>query len=169
VRDYLRQTGREDAWIELQGYVYGARMHDALPFPGVSEFFMRCVRRDVTLCIISHKTRYPFRGRMYDLHRAAHEWLERYGFYDPAQIGLSPDQVYFELTNQGKLDRIALGGCNYFIDDLPEFLAEPGFPAGVERILFDPNDTYQTNHQIHRITSWVEVEGFFICGRETFP
>ena len=26
VRDHLRRAGREDAWIELQGCVYGARL-----------------------------------------------------------------------------------------------------------------------------------------------
>ena len=30
-----------------------------------------------------------------------------------------------------KLQRIAQQGCTHFLDDLPELLAEPGFPAGV--------------------------------------
>ena len=41
VRDYLRHGGKEDAWTELQGHVYGARMGEAPPFPGVIEFFVR--------------------------------------------------------------------------------------------------------------------------------
>jgi len=36
VRDYLRRQGREDTWIELQGYVYGNRFREAQPFPGVT-------------------------------------------------------------------------------------------------------------------------------------
>ncbi len=34
VRDYMRANGAEDAWTELQGYVYGPRMLDAAPFAG---------------------------------------------------------------------------------------------------------------------------------------
>lgn len=157
VRDYLRQCGKEDIWTELQGYVYGACMKDATPFPGMLEFFVQCKQLGLDVSIISHRTRYPFQGPVYDLHMAAYEWLELYGFYDPSKIGLSPDQIYFELTKQDKLDRIAKVGCNYFVDDLPEFLAEPGFPAGVERILFDPNDNYSACHNFHRVNSWMEI------------
>ena len=46
VRDYLRREGREEAWTELQGYVYGVKIHDAAPFPGVLEFFARCRDRE---------------------------------------------------------------------------------------------------------------------------
>jgi len=42
VRNYLRQAGREDAWTEMQGYVYGARMSEAAPYPGVLDFFRSC-------------------------------------------------------------------------------------------------------------------------------
>ncbi|MBC8232345.1 haloacid dehalogenase-like hydrolase [bacterium] len=158
VRDYLRQCGREDDWTELQGYVYGARMQDATPFPCVLECLARFVKHGIMVCIISHKTRYPYMGPKYDLHQAAQRWLEQQGFFDKAQVGLSPNQVSFELTKQEKLERIAKVGCTHFIDDLPEFLAEPGFPAGVKRILFDPNENHPTDHHCHRVTSWMEIE-----------
>ena len=158
VRDFLRQHGREDAWIELQGGVYGAYMQDALPFPGVLDFLARCKLKGVSVCIVSHRTRYPFQGPVYDLHQAAYEWLESHGFYDSAQIGLAPDQVYLELTKEGKLGRIAELCCTHFIDDLPEFLEEPGFPTGVQRILFDPNDSYTNDFGFRRVASWTEIQ-----------
>ena len=34
VRGHLQRAGREEAWIELQGRVYGGRMAEAAPFPG---------------------------------------------------------------------------------------------------------------------------------------
>ena len=166
VRDYLRQVDREEDWIYLQGYVYGTRMQDAAPFPGALECLTRFVKQGITVCVISHKTRAPYRGPKYDLHQAAQQWLEQQGFFDPSQIGLSPDQVFFELTKQEKLDRIAKVGCTHFIDDLPEFLAEPGFPAGSERILFDPNEIYSTEHRFHRVTSWKEIEELVLSGRQ---
>lgn len=164
VRDYLRSVGREDAWIELQGYVYGARMEEADPYPGVIEFLLRCRRLGVPVCVVSHKTRRPFQGPNYDLHDAAQKWLRKYSFYDPTQIGLSPDHVSFELTKQGKVQRIYLSGCTHFIDDLPEFLSEPDFPASVERILFDPNDLHAGVTPFPRATSWADLE-IMLLGR----
>lgn len=157
VRDYLRQTGREDAWTELQGHVYGSRMNEAQAFPGVMEFFTRCREQGIKVCIISHKTRYPFQGPLYDLHRAAYEWLESQGFYNSSGIGLKPDEVFFELTKAEKLSRIQSVGCSYFVDDLPEFLSEPDFPKGINRILFDPNEHHQKNSSFLRAASWDEV------------
>src|SRR6266516_4689237 len=76
VRDFLRRSGREQDWTELQGYVYGARMAEARAFPGVLEFFSETIRRRLPVYIVSHKTRAPVLGPGYDLHRAAHSWLE---------------------------------------------------------------------------------------------
>src|SRR5687768_16860309 len=42
IRDYLRRQGQEDRWTELQGIAYGSRIEEALPFPGIYEFFQRC-------------------------------------------------------------------------------------------------------------------------------
>lgn len=157
VRDFLRQSGKEERWIELQGYIYGVGIQDATAFPGVKEFLACCVRRKVPVCIVSHKTRLPFRGPECDLHETAHKWLESHGFYNSAETGLSSDQVYFELTKQDKLDRIGKVGCTHFIDDLPEFFAEPGFPLGVERILFDPSNARPRGLPFQRATSWAEL------------
>jgi hypothetical protein len=162
VRDYLRQCDQEDAWTEMQGYVYGARMQDALPFPGVLRFFQRCRQQGVRVYIISHKTRYPYLGPKYDLHQAAQAWLEKYGFYDPNRLGLANGQVFFELTKQEKIARIARIGCSHFIDDLPEFLSEDGFSPGLERILFDPNAKYLSGHNFLRKSSWAEIETWLI-------
>ena len=42
VRDTLRAAGKEQDWIELQGYVYGPGMKLAKPFPGASATDSRC-------------------------------------------------------------------------------------------------------------------------------
>lgn len=157
VRNYLRRIGREDDWTEIQGYVYGARMSEADPFPGVHEFFRACRRAGVSMSIISHKTRQPYRGKAYDLHGAARDWLELQGFFDPDRIGLDREDVHFELTKEAKLERIASCGCSHFVDDLPEFLYETGFPRGVERLLFDPNDHYRADAGLMRFKSWPEL------------
>ncbi|MCZ6679500.1 MAG: haloacid dehalogenase-like hydrolase [Candidatus Poribacteria bacterium] len=158
VRDCLRQCGKEDAWTEMQGYVYGARMHNAVPFPGVLGFFARCRVERISACIISHKTRYPYRGPRYDLHRCARDWLKHHGFYDQNRIGLSSDQIYFEPTRRDKHSRIAEVGCSHFIDDLPEFLTALEFPSDVVLLLFDPGQYHLPDTRFHRVTSWLAIE-----------
>ncbi len=157
VRNHLRAAGQEDLWTELQGYVYGARMLEADPFPGVLEFFRKCRQRDLDVCIVSHKTQYPFLGQQYDLHLAATGWLTAQGFFDEEGLGLRPEQVSFELTKEAKLNRIGSRGCTHFIDDLPEILGEPGFPSGTERILFDPSGSNEEDPRFTRAESWAWI------------
>jgi hypothetical protein len=159
VRDHLRAIGKEDAWTEMQGEVYGRRMIDALAFPGVLDCVRRLVQRGASVFIISHKTRHPYRGARYDLHEAALAWMDSNGLFDPNRIGLSRGHVFLELTKEAKLQRIGDLGCTHFLDDLPELLAEPGFPRGVRRFLFDPRDEYRHVGDFPRIRSWFQAEG----------
>jgi len=158
LRDWLRRAGREDLWTELQGYVYGIRMDEARPFPRALEFFARCRDLDVPVVIISHRSRYPYLGEKHDLHQAARAWLAAHGFCDPSRAGLRADRVHLELTKQDKLARIASAACSHFIDDLPEFLDEPAFPTGVEKILFDPGGVHAHGTTACRVSSWAAIE-----------
>ena len=153
IRDCLRTCGKEDEWTVLQGYVYGARIAEAEPFPGVIDFFLLCRQIGLGVVIVSHKTLYPYAGPRYNLHQAAFQWLEEKGFFESSTIGISQDQVFLELTKQEKIQRIAALGCTHFIDDLPEFLSEAEFPTEVIRILFDPNDNYPSGHPFQRMRS----------------
>lgn len=157
VRDYLRQQDREEAWTELQGYAYGARIREAVPFPGVTEFFQKCRDWGIPICVISHKTRQPVRGPNADLHQAALAWLEDLGFLDHRGIGLPAKSVFFEETKEQKLRRIADERCSHFVDDLPEFLSHPEFPVSVERILFDPWSRYAGKVPFGHASSWSEL------------
>ena len=157
VRDHLRATGAEDRWTELQGIIYGPRMGDAALFPGVAEFFARCRADGLPVAIVSHRTRFPYLGERHDLHAAARDFLARHGFHDEAGIGLSADRVFFEETKQVKLARIAAVGCTTFVDDLPELLGDPAFPAGVRRILFDPGRLHAPPAGVVTAASWSDV------------
>jgi hypothetical protein len=154
VRDHLRSAGLEVTWIELQGYVYGKRMDEALPYSGVLEFLAACREARVPVAIVSHRTRFPNLGEQHDLHVSAREWLARRGFHDPSGIGLPEACVFFEETREAKLARIAELGCTHFIDDLPELLAHPLFPAGVQRVLFDPHAVAPLPAETSRLTAW---------------
>jgi hypothetical protein len=109
-----------------------------------------------TLCIISHKTRFPFAGPKYDLHASASSWLLAQGLVS-SNSHESICVPFFETTKAAKLERIKLCRCDTFIDDLPEILFDDAFPAEVRRLLFDPNSAYQDDPRVERRRTWTEV------------
>lgn len=155
VRNHLRGLGREDDWTEMQGVVYGVRLSEAAAYPGALEFIRRAREHRIPVRIISHKTRHPYRGEAFDLHAAARGWLELHGVISAS--GLRADEIFFELTKADKLARIGRCECTHFIDDLPEFLAEPAFPSAARKLLFDPAGLYQPAAGCLRFGSWREI------------
>lgn len=154
IRDELRRRGWEATWTEMQGAAYGQRINEAAPFAGLREALASFRERGWSVCVISHKTRSPFAGPDCDLHAAARGWLDANGLLDEAATGLTPDRVFLELTKEDKLRRIAHERCDGFIDDLPELLLSPDFPAGVRRILFDPHRTSTPAEGLERLHDW---------------
>ncbi len=157
VRDYLNASGRGDEFTQLQGYVYGARMDLASLYPGVIEFLATAREGGHTLFIVSHKTRRPVRGEPYDLHASARRFLETQGVVGDG-VALPPERVFFEETKQLKVARIAALDLDVFIDDLPEILVMPGFPARTLPLLFDPDRRWTKQdgepREIARYASW---------------
>lgn len=133
VRDTIRLLpDGEPIWQRLQGYVYGAGIGGAVPFPGAREFLLRCAQEGIVTYIVSHKTRFGhYDPARVDLRQAARDWMGAQGFLET----LPADRLYFEDDREHKLARIAALGCTHFIDDLEEVFADPRFPAGVRRIL----------------------------------
>ncbi len=166
LRNRLRAEGREDVWTEMQGYVYGERMQEARPFPGVIEFFSYSEKSGIPVAIISHRTKYPYRGPRYDLHIAAKQWLQENMLTGTGQTLLREDQVFFEVSKEDKIKRIVQQGCTHFIDDLPEFLLDSNFPDKVTRILFDPESCYEDSPHFHRANSWEEIRAMVSHLRE---
>ena len=156
IRDHLRAVNREDRWTAMQAIVYGKRMSDAAAFPGVFEFFKGCARKNVRVSIISHRTRQPIVGEPFDLHAAAFGWLQMNGVVGPVPA----ERIFFEETRAAKVARVRQEGCTHFIDDLPEFLAEPLLPA-LERILFDPAGTARAEPGMKIASSWDEIRATF--------
>ena len=160
VRDFLRQAGREQEWTGLQGYVYGARMAEARPFPDVLEFFARSRQAGLPVYVISHKTRAPVQGPAYDLRQTAREWLAAQGLFDSARTGLSPDRVFFGDTRPDKIQLIKTLGCTLFIDDLEETFCEETFPDGVEKILFGSRLDPLVLPGVRRVKDWQEINDY---------
>jgi hypothetical protein len=162
VRDHLRQTGREEVWVAMQGEVYGSRMNDAEMYTGFLEFldWARAAGHEVS--IVSHKTRHPFAGPQYDLHQVARGWIETH-----LLAGNSPRiaarNIHFELTKPEKLARIAAIACDAFIDDLPEILFAEGLAPGLRRVLFDPDGHHAETvaAPVQRVEGWAAARQLF--------
>ena len=138
VRDAIRLLpDGELTWQKLQGQVYGKGIVDAGLCNGVDSFLRRCRAEGAVVFIVSHKTEFGhYDPARVNLRTAALDWMTARGFFRPDGYGLAPDNVFFEGTRAEKLARIGTLDCSYFIDDLEEVLDDPGFPAGVQRILF---------------------------------
>lgn len=155
VRDYLNGSGRKDEFTELQGYVYGARMNLVAPYNGVGEFLRMARGQGHDVFIVSHKTRHPIRGPLYDMHAAARGFLETQGLLGHASV--DPEKVFFELTKEEKVARAASLSVDAFIDDLPEILGMGGFPSGMRSILFDPEGHHAGGRGLERHESWTSI------------
>jgi len=160
VRDYLRANGQEDAWTELQGYVYGARMDEAIAYDGVIAFCLEAYAGGHELFIISHKTRHPFLGPQHDLHAAARDWIGRHLTFNGGAL-VPTQRVFFELTKVEKIARIVDCQCDVYIDDLPEILSSPDFPKRTARLLFDPERRHgdATANGMRVFSSWQSLDG----------
>ncbi|MCS6771605.1 MAG: hypothetical protein NZ740_06220 [Kiritimatiellae bacterium] len=162
VRDYLRAIGREDDFTELQGFVYGPGLAEAKPFEGVHEALGALQRAGHRPIIISHKTPRPFLGPPYDLQAFAREWLRSQGLVGEPHGILAPNDLFLEPTKAAKQARIAELGCEWFIDDLPEFLEDAAFPPSVRRILFDPEGKSRPDPRWRSARSWSEISSIIL-------
>jgi hypothetical protein len=126
------------------------------PYPGFAGFVAAARKAGHELFIVSHKTRHPMLGPKHDLHAAARGFLAARGLVGDGASQIDPARVFFELTKQDKVARAAALRCEVFVDDLPEILAMPGFPDGMRRILFDPENQFE-NSSFHRSPSWTKI------------
>jgi hypothetical protein len=159
VRDHLNGSGRKDDFTELQGYVYGARMDLVSPYPGFADFIAAARSAGHDLFVVSHKTRYPILGPKHDMHAAARSFLTARGLIGSGQTQIDPDKVFFELTKDEKVARARKLACEVFIDDLPEILGLGGFPEGMRKILFDPDNRFAgaEGGGFDRRASWASI------------
>jgi len=161
VRDYLRAANKEEIWTEMQGEVYGGRMSEAVSYPDFIEFLTWACEKGIKLSIVSHKSKHPFLGKQYDLHEAAGGWIKSYINKDAGSPLIPFDNIYFELTKEFKIQRIAEIGCDIYIDDLPEILNSTAFPLNTEKLLFDP-DRHHLEQKLPLVHSWLEVKSYIV-------
>lgn len=167
IRDHIRLLpDGELTWQRLQGHVYGKGIAGAAMFDGVDAFLRRCRASGVDVVIVSHKTEYGhYDPDRVNLRDAARGWMRSRGFFDTERYAIKAGNVYFEGTRAEKLARIASLDCTHFIDDLEEVLDDPGFPPGVERILF--SEVEKRSHALPYVVcpTWREIEDHVFARR----
>lgn len=159
IRDRLRELeGGEERWQWLQARAYGRDILRAVAAPGAQRVLGRLREAGTRLFLVSHKSRHPAADPAVDLCEAALRWLRESGFYGEL---FAQDAVFFEPERALKLRRIGALGCDVFIDDLPEVLGDPAFPAGVRRVWFSQERGAEDCVCDVRCASWSEIEGWF--------
>ena len=119
---FLKDQKRDQEWTSFQGELYGPGMKLATPFNGVIEAMIALQENGHTLNIISHRSRFPYAGTMYDLHSFAKRWiqdnLKEHGLF------LNDSDVYFHEEKHQKISRAINLKVDAFVDDLVEILDE---------------------------------------------
>lgn len=138
IRDYLRRQDKDEIFTTLQAEVYGKRILEACPSQGVLLAIKDLISKNYEVSIISHKSKYPYKGPKYNLHNAAMLWLEKNNFISNNSEGLSEKNIFFNQTKNEKIEKIHSLGCNFFIDDLPEILNM--IKGNVKKILYSPQN-----------------------------
>ena len=157
VRDYLRDMGENEIWTELQGYVYGKRMLDADVYSGFINFLHFAIKNNIEVSIISHKTVYPYLGDKYNLHDSAREFIAKFLTSKNKNL-VSKKNIFFELTQEKKAERVREESCDFFIDDLPEIFLLKNFPAETNKILFDPDLNHRNFNGGANCLSWKNIQ-----------
>ena len=169
VRDYLRGQGKEEAWVDFQGLLYGPGMEYARPYDGSIEVMQKLESLGCRLFIISHRSRYPYGKIKYDLHEFAYRWINS----NILSEGLMSNNILsvhgtgpisFHVEKEGKLEKIKEVHCDLFLDDLPGILNHSLFPPQTKGVLFDPLKTDGNAIQnegivLQSVKSWSE----FFC------
>ena len=157
LRDYLRlQDNGEYKWQQLQGKVYGKWMHRAKLFDGVKDFLLQCEDLNISVCIVSHKTKYGIHDEEKILLREeALKWMSKQGFF--SKLGISKDKVFFESTKEMKIKKIKDLNCTYYIDDLIEILTHPQFPKPVKKVLFSELRSNNNFKNIYTFCNWNDL------------
>jgi len=159
VKDYLRAgSGGEEAWMRLQGQVYGRCIGMARMFEGADSFLKAMREHGARVSIVSHKTRLGhFDPEAISLWDAARGWLTARGCFAANVHAINPDDLHFLETRAEKIGRIATIGCDVFVDDLPEVLNHPSFPPSVTKLWFASTQPSESGEGLKPHRSWGEL------------
>lgn len=136
IRRALRRGSDDHRWQEFQSLLYTDGLQYAQLAIGAEEFLSLCTTLGIRVCIVSHKSaRGPQRYGSRKLRKPVQLWLANQGVTPEA---VKESDVYFEDTQDAKLQRIREIGAELFIDDLESVLAHPLWPSKTLPIEYSP-------------------------------
>lgn len=154
----LARDGGMEAWMRLQGQVYGRHIDVATPFEGAAEFISDMLGRGHRISIISHKTRFGhFDESRTCLWDAARAWLREHDLLTSRPQGLREGDVIFRETREEKLRQIADRSCDIFVDDLLAVLLHADFPDDTRRVWFAGREEDDTSAGLAPHRTWAEI------------
>ena len=156
IRDILRANSLEEEFTKIQGEVYGRRIEEARPTNDMLRNLVSLKERGLELTIVSHKTRYPYKGPKYDLHKSALRWMEKNNFFDVNGLGIQKEDVHFEETKEQKVSKIVELGCTYFVDDLEEIIKM--IPRNIKTYLYNEKEVYKNSKNWNNIAKDIKSE-----------
>jgi len=154
VKEYLLSKNKEKEWTTLQGEVYGKHIMDAKIYSGVKKAMKSLSKNKIKFYIISHKTKFPYAGKKYNLHIAAKKWIYKNILKNDNSINLTTKNIFFEKSIKKKILRINKLKCNIYVDDLSKILDI--LPKRVMKILFSPIDKIRPQKSIITMKNWRE-------------
>mgnify|MGYP001157413193 CR=1 FL=1 len=155
VKEYLVKKNREREWTILQGEVYGTHIMHAKIYAGVKKVMKSLSKNRIKFYIISHKTKFPYRGKKVNLHLAARKWIYKNIIVKDNSINFSKKDIFFEESIKEKISRIKKLKCNIYVDDLIKILDL--LPKSVIKVLFDYNQKNKKKRSIVIIKKWTEL------------
>lgn len=120
-------------WQAFQGQLYTVGLNFAQPSKWVIEFLQLAKSAKVRVCIVSHKSRFSVDDSTTRLREPALRWLEAHGILGTL---IPREAIRFAETPSEKQDLIRASRADWFVDDLPEVLSDPGFPSGCRKFLY---------------------------------
>lgn len=140
-------------WTQFQGQLYGKEIIKAQPYDGLINFLAFAQKKQWTIFIISHKSRFPAIGELYDFHDSAKRWLKQNSILN----FIPADHCYFLPTLKDKVNKINELQCDLFIDDLPLVLNHSSFPQFTKKILFAPSIIHTKNNSFEILEGWDSI------------
>jgi hypothetical protein len=153
IKNYLLSEGKESDWTEFQGLIYGPGISYAQLYPESINTIIKLLHNNYSINIISHRSKFPYKGKKYDLHKYANKWLH---LKFDKKI-LENIDISFLTTKEEKIKKIIDKNCNFFLDDLVSIISEINIYSDCRCILFDPENLNE-NKQINSISNWNELE-----------
>ena len=156
LRDKIRKKpDGERKWQELQGFVYGAGINEAVLFPGVYRFLWRCREKNIQVEIVSHKTEFGhFDKEKISLHDSATKFLTNHSLLDNNNPLIK--KVTYKSTRLEKLEYVKLQNYEWFIDDLEEIIFSKEL-KNQKGIMFSSDNVSKTNSIKFVKSSWESI------------